>query len=164
MKKLLLTLLFPIACFAQGVVINEQGAVQTLPTPGAGLNSVAGDRYGNQYVLPPVKGGDSIYRNLDLGTTGQVVKASAGQVHSYVLLNLGAATRCFKLYDKATAPTQADTPKVTLCLATTQGANTGGLNWQFDNGISMRCTTGLADNDTGAPTANDCVVAGLGYK
>ncbi len=99
------------------------------------------------------------YRNLDLKTTGQVIKASAGQVGGWYLANNAGAARFVKLYDKATAPTEADTPLLTIQLPANGAANllaVAGID--FTTGISARATTGVADNDTGAPTTNDLIV------
>ena len=107
----------------------------------------------------PVKG----YRNLGLGVTGQVVKASKGQVFTLYIYNAGAAARYIKFYDKATAPDQTDTPSRTYGIGAGQAVTfsiSQGL--EFLNGISVRATTGVADNDTGAPGAND-VVINIGY-
>jgi hypothetical protein len=103
------------------------------------------------------------YRNLSVGTTGAVVKSAKGAIFEYYIYNNSAAVLYLKLYDKATAPTSSDTPIRTYPIPATNGANlcvTDGI--QFLNGISIRCTTGVADNDTGAPAANDCVV-NIGY-
>lgn len=106
----------------------------------------------------------AIYRNLDLGVTGQVVKNSAGYVRGWYVGNAAAAVRYVKLYDKATAATETDTPKLTLLIPASAAVNVG-LNGgdapvaiSFDNGISLRATTGVADNNTVAPTANDVVI------
>ena len=105
--------------------------------------------------LPP----STIYRNLDLGTTGQVVKASAGELTGYFVANRNAAERFVKVYNKATAPTGSDTPVATIPLAGGEKANISiadGLT--FSAGISLRASTGIADNDAGAPSTNDIVV------
>ncbi len=107
---------------------------------------------------------DSIYRNLDLGVTGQIVKATPGTLFTWYLANDASTVRFVKVYDKATAPTQADTPVMTLPVPATSAANVAldsGL--AFVNGISLRGTTGVADNDTGAPSTNDIIV-NLGYR
>ena len=70
-----------------------------------------------------------------------------------------ASVRYVKLYDKATAPTSADTPKCTIPLPASSAANIiapAGID--FTAGIGIRVTSGVADNDTTAPTANDVVV------
>ena len=128
-----------------GLKVNSDGSIN-VDTSG----SAAGD-------LTP-------YRNLDVQVTGSIVKNTPGQLVSFVLSNAANAARFFKVYDKATAPTQADTPVMTIPLAAFSGSNgmfPNGL--VFVNGISIRASTAVADSDTGAPTTND-VVANLGYK
>lgn len=117
--------------------------------------------------MPPMRqivagdeGGWGIWRTLDLDETGQVVKAAAGQIGGWVITNLGAAARYIKFYNKATAPTEADTPLMTVPVATS-GIDSfemvSGISG-FTAGISLRATTGVADADTGAPGANEVVV------
>jgi hypothetical protein len=99
------------------------------------------------------------YRTLDLGVTGQVVKAAQGQLYGWYIANNAGAARFVKVYDKATAPTQADTPVLTLELPASAAANAfTALGIAFHSGIALRATTAVADNDTGAPSANDLVV------
>jgi len=100
---------------------------------------------------------------IDVALTGLVVKASEGTLHGFWIANANAAARFLKIYNKATAPTAADTPVMTLRLAPTSSnflSISGGI--RFSAGISMRATTAIADNDVGAPTAND-VCANLFY-
>jgi hypothetical protein len=101
----------------------------------------------------------NVYRTLDCQPTGVNLKATPGEVGGWYLANNAAAVRYVKLYDKATAPTNGDTPKLTLTLPANSAANVvapAGID--FTLGIGIRCTTGVADADTGAPTANDVVV------
>lgn len=106
-----------------------------------------------------ILGGVAPYRNLDLGVTGQIVKATPGQVYGYYVANLSASWRYLKWYDKATAPTQADTPVFTYPLPPNSAGHRGNpAGIVFAAGISVRATTALADNDVGAPTANDVVM------
>lgn len=110
-------------------------------------------------IAPTTSGGATPYRNLDLGVTGQVIKASAGQLYGYYVANQSASWRYLKWYDKATAPTQADTPVFTYPLPPNSAGHRGippGV--AFAAGISVRASTAIADNDTGAPTANDVVL------
>lgn len=105
------------------------------------------------------------YRSLDVGTTGAIVKNAEGQLFGGLLSNNHATDpRFFKLYNKATAPTQADTPVMTVRLPALSTVNFSVPNGvRFSAGISIRASTALADADTGAPSAND-VVANLFYR
>lgn len=100
------------------------------------------------------------YRNIDLDETGVIVSASPVKVALWYLFNNSAAKLYVKFYDKATAATNADTPKLTIPVPAGSGANLNLCQREvpFSTGLSLRCTTGIADNDTGAPAANDMVV------
>lgn len=110
-----------------------------------------------------IGGGLTAYRNLDLGSTGQVVKNAEAKLYFYYLYNQAAATRFVKFYSKATAPTNGDTPVFTIPLPAGGGANIHlGPGLTFALGLGVRATTGVADADTGAPAAND-VIVNLGF-
>ncbi len=132
-----------VACDASGNLIVE--------TSGGGTDDVN--------LLPATTGGTSIYRNLDVGVTGAIVKNTPGQLYGYFISNNAATARFVKVYNKATAPTQADTPVMTLQIPAAGAANLSQtIGAAFSAGISLRATTGVADNDTGAPTTNDVIV------
>lgn len=100
------------------------------------------------------------YRNLNVQTTGSIVKAAKGQVFDIHVSNQAGATRYLKFYDKATAPTASDTPIRTYALPASSITSlyTVEMGIEFLNGISIRGTQLLADNDNTAPSANDIVV------
>lgn len=110
----------------------------------------------------------TVYRNIDLDETGVVVGALPKSIAYLNASNTHATLiRYLKIYDKATAATNADTPVLTIPLTPIAlGGNPpidlNGYDVDFDNGISLRATTGVADNDTGAPGNNE-VVVNLGY-
>lgn len=116
-------------------------------------------------LQPTTSGGSSIYKNLDIDETGVNVKSSAGQLYGWYIFNNAATTRYVKLYDKATAPTVGtDTPVFTLPIPAGAAANVAFPNGiAFTNGIGVGAVTGVADNSTGAPSANDVTIA-LFYK
>jgi hypothetical protein len=126
----------------------------------AGSNTI-----GNVVEVPATSGGCSIYRNLDTNATGTNVKGSAGQVYGWYICNNATAARFVKLYDKATAPTVGtDTPVMTLEIPASSAANVSfPFGIAFTNGIGIGATTGVADNNSGAPSSND-VVTNLLYK
>ena len=109
---------------------------------------------------PATSGGVLVSRNLDVGTTGTVAKGSAGQVYGYYFSNgHTSSARFLKLYNKATAATDADTPVMTLRLpADSAGHIDFGKGIAFSAGIGYRATTGIADNDVGAPGSNEVTV------
>jgi hypothetical protein len=99
------------------------------------------------------------YRSLDCQPAGVNIKSSAGEVAGWFISNQAGAVRYVKLYDKATAPSSSDTPKLTIAIPANSAANViapAGID--FTAGIGIRGTTGVADNDTTAPTANDIIV------
>lgn len=104
------------------------------------------------------------YRNLDLGVTGQVVDATPVKIRTLFLNNNHAtAMRFVKFYNKATAADQNDTPIFTIPVAPSILGGKIAINLThgelaFSTGLSLRATTGVADNDTGAPSTNDVVV------
>lgn len=108
------------------------------------------------------------HRLVSAGSTNATsVKAAAGQVGFIYAVNLNAAVRYLKLYNKASAPTVGtDTPIATLAIpASTTGAGfmlpiPDGVN--FSTGIAYATTTGVADSDTGAVAANEILLF-LGY-
>lgn len=132
---------------------NNIGDVDVLSIA-AGANAI-----GNVGLEPRTSGGLSVARYLDLGVTGQVVKGSAGQVFGWRITNQRAGAIYVKIYDKATAATDADTPLLTLALLEGQG-ETDSLphGIAFASGISVRATTAIADNSTAAPGTNEAVV------
>jgi hypothetical protein len=104
------------------------------------------------------------YRTLDCQPTGVNIKSTPGEVAGWYLSNQAASVRYVKLYDKATAPTSGDTPRLTLGIPANSAANVlAPAGVDFTVGIGIRGTTGVADNDTGAPTVNDLIV-NLFYK
>lgn len=118
---------------------------------------------------PSITGGLSVYRNLDVNATGQVIKGSVGQVYNISVTNRGNQERFLKLYNKATAPTNADTPLMTIPLGGVAGNSINvhdivtDIGFAFPLGIGIRATTGLIDGDNVNPGANE-VVAVIGYK
>jgi hypothetical protein len=100
-------------------------------------------------------------------TNATSVKASAGLVGFVFAVNLNAAVRYLKFYNKASSPTVGtDTPVATLPIpASTTGAGfmlpiPGGA--QFTTGVAYAVTTGVADADTGAVAANE-ILLWIGY-
>lgn len=99
-------------------------------------------------------------------TNATSVKASAGTLYSLLVVNLNAAVRYLKLYNKASAPTVGtDTPVATIPIpASTTGAGVAinfGPGFDFSTGIAYATTTGAADSDTGAVAANEIFVVGV---
>jgi hypothetical protein len=114
-------------------------------------------------------GGLSIFRSIDLDESEEEIKGSAGTLYSCEVANDTAATKEYlKIYDNTAAGTTVGTttPVITIPLsAATQKTITfgGTIGIAFATGITAAVTTGIADNDTGAPAAN-AVVVNCAYK
>lgn len=116
-------------------------------------------------ISPTTSGGWLVARDIDLDeATPANIKDSAGQIGGWYFYNNSVNTIYVKLYNKATAPVLAsDTPKMTIPIPAGSAANiefTNGI--EFDTGIGWATTTGVADDDTGAPAGND-LIANLLY-
>lgn len=99
-----------------------------------------------------------ILRNIDCDETADVGVARPCRIKSITAFNNAAAVVYLKLYNTAVAATVGTTvPVLTIGLnakATVQ-IRFGDKGVIFDTGFSPGATTGIADNDTGAPAAND---------
>jgi hypothetical protein len=120
---------------------------------------------------PHTTGGCTIFRSLDLDESEEEVKASAGQVYGLIFTNTATTTRWLKFYNATAANVTVGTttPVITIGLPGNSSDdisglfNNGGMGIAFDTAISVAATTGVADNDTGAPSAND-VIVNIFYK
>jgi len=123
--------------------------------------------------LAATTGGATPYHYIAAAATAcdaQVVKASPGTLYSVAGMCAVATPRYLKLYDTiaGSAPASTDTPVHTLMMPANSTTGAGftlsfPVGLAFASKISFRLTTGMADNDTGACTAGDCVIS-LGYK
>lgn len=115
-------------------------------------------------------GGSTPYKNLDVDETEDEVKATAGQVYWIHAVNLAATKRYLKFYNATAANVTVGTttPVLTFTLPTQGDTNGAGFTLAIPNGIAfgtaitVAATTGFADNDTGAPGANE-IILNLGY-
>jgi len=144
-----------------GGSLTVDGSVSLAAAIPAGTNAI-----GIVGLAPQTAGGWSVSRLLAAASTNATsVKASAGQVGGWYLFNAATATRYLKLYNKASAPTVGtDTPFMTIPIPPGAAANVElAQGIALGTGIAFALTTGVADSDTGALTAND-VVVNLLYK
>jgi hypothetical protein len=115
-------------------------------------------------------GGTTIFRSIDLDESEEEVKATAGQIYWIHAMNLAATKRYLKVYNATAASVTVGTttPVLTFPLPTTGDTNGAGFMFAVPNGvafgtaITVAATTGIADNDTGAPGANE-VTVNIGY-
>lgn len=113
-------------------------------------------------ILPVGYGGTLIYRNIDLDEADQQVSGTPANLYGWYLFNASNATRYFKFWNalaaNVTVGTTVDTLVLTIPVPAGGGTNvffTDGI--EFRTGITVACLTGIADTNTGAPSANDCV-------
>jgi hypothetical protein len=116
---------------------------------------------------PHTAGGLSVFRSLDLDESEEEVKGAPGCLYKLRLTNRAATARYVKLYNDTAANVSVGTttPIDTIVvpgassadLATVLTENFGGYGLTFSAALCLAATTGLADNDTGAPSANDVV-------
>jgi hypothetical protein len=119
---------------------------------------------------PATAGGLTIFRSLDLDETEEDVKTSAGQVYGWYFANLATTPRYLKFYNATAANVTvgSTTPVLTFPIPANStnfvAANSfSDQGIEFGTAITVAATTGLADNDTGAPGAGE-VVVNIFYK
>lgn len=151
----------------------DEASTDSVDEGDAGAARMTLDRKVIATLQPHTNGGLSVFRSLDLDETEEDVKTSAGCLYKLRLTNRATTARYVKLYNATAASvtvgttTPIDTIVVPggtsadLCTVITESF--GGVGLTFDTALSLAATTGLADNDTGAPSAND-VVATAYYK
>ena len=96
-------------------------------------------------------------KNLSITNTTPVIIPGKCVVFSVQYKNRSGSTRYLKLYDKATDPTSSDVQFHTIEIAAGEASAIAIMAF-MNAGFGMRATTGLADNDNGAPSANDVMV------
>ena len=115
-------------------------------------------------------GGTTLYKNIDVDESEDEIKGTAGQIYWMHVMNLSASVLFLKIYDDTAANVIVGTtvPDLTFPIPTQGDTNGAGFTLPIPNGIALgtaitiACTTGIADADSGAPGANECVV-NLGY-
>jgi hypothetical protein len=116
-------------------------------------------------------GGATPYKNLDVDESEDEIKATAGKLFWVHVINLSAAVLFIKFYNATAANVTVGTttPVLTFPIPTlgdTNGAgftlHFGDIGVQFSTAITVAATTGLADNNSGAPGTNE-VVLNAGY-
>jgi hypothetical protein len=116
-------------------------------------------------IAPMAADGCTIARSITLSTTELEVKATAGCVYGVWFSNMATSSRFLKFYNATAANVTVGTTTPVLTLAMPGNASDDvsgvfsipqGIN--FSTAICVAATTGIADNDTGAPSANDVIV------
>ena len=143
----------------------DESSTDSVDEGDAGAARMTLDRKQIVTVQPHTKGGLSIFRSLDIDETEEDVKTSAGQVYGFYIFNAATSVRYVKFYNATAANVTVGTTTPVLTLPVPAASSGGvGFNVQtnigiaFDTAICVAATTGLADNDTGAPSANDVII------
>lgn len=106
------------------------------------------------------------YKISAASTNATSVHAGATKLYKAQLFNASGATKYFKLFDKASAPSLGtDNPVNTFPLEAGKNMplDFAGIGLAFASGLAYAITGGLADNDATSVAAND-VVVNLFYK
>lgn len=115
-------------------------------------------------------GGTTLYKNIDVDESEDQVKGTAGQVYWIHAINLKATPLFLKFYNAAAASVTVGTtvPDLTFPVPSAGDTNGAGFTIAIPNGIAfgtaitVAATTGVADNDSGAPGANELIL-NLGF-
>lgn len=157
-----------VATVSAGGALKVDGSAVTQPVSGTfwqATQPISGTVIANPGAT--TSGGATPYSYISAGSANQdsqVIKASAGQTYGWQLFNTTSSARYVKVYDKATAPTSADTPVKRYLVPANGGAvipQSSGV--VFSNGIAFRITQNPADNDATAAATND-VLVNANYK
>lgn len=116
-------------------------------------------------VIGMATSGLTIFRSIDLDESEEEVKATAGTVYGVWVSNMATSTRFLKFYNATAANVTvgSTTPVITLAIPGNTSDDVsavlaaGGHGIKFDTAICAAATTGIADNDTGAPGANEVI-------
>lgn len=105
------------------------------------------------------------FYTLDSNHTGLVVKASPCEAHDFIISNTGDVAVYVKFYNQAIAATSSDTPNLVVCVPAGWAIPFpgGGEPLYYSVGLSVRTTTGVANNDNTSPASN-AVVLSISYK
>jgi hypothetical protein len=108
---------------------------------------------------------NATYRLISAAASDNAAVVQAGNVEMRRITgyNASGSPRWLKLYDKATAPTNADTPRKTIYLPASTAFVFDTADY-FQFGLGIRITTGSADNDAGALTAADILGLNIDYR
>lgn len=131
----------------------------------AGTNTI-----GNVGLIGRTSGGLSIFRSIDIDESEEEIKASAGQVFTITAFNRTATPLYLKFYNATAANVIVGTTTPVMTFVVPANADSDGagfvhstdIGYAFSTAITVAATTGIADNDTGAPGVNDCVI-NIGY-
>ncbi len=146
--------------------VADETSTDTVNEGDAGFARMTLDRKQIVVPQPHTAGGLSIMRSIDLDESEETVKATAGAVYAMWVTNTATSTRFVKFYNDTVANVSVGTttPVITIGIPGNSSDDIsgnfgpGGMGITFDTAITVAATTGVADNDTGAPGANEVIV------
>jgi hypothetical protein len=148
----------------------DEASIDSVDEGDAGAARMTLDRKVIVTPQPHTAGGLAIHRSIDLDEgTLEVVKNSPGQVYGMWASNRSTSAKYIKFYDATSGTYGTGTPAMTVEIPGNASDhiagvfNVGGMGITFATGICVGAGTGIADNDTGAPGANE-VVVNIFYK
>ena len=151
-----------VTAYTSGTV---QGTLELFTAPAAmqslGVGAVQSGTWSvSSAPVAAVTVGTSTYKNLSVLNVDNSIKASAGNVYSLTAYNAAASIRYLKFYNAATVTVGTTVPVSTIPLppGLTTAFNAGAVGMYFNTQVHCAATTGFADTDTGAPTANDVIL------
>jgi len=110
----------------------------------------------------PTSGGASIYHAVSAGSTNAVnLKASAGQVYGWSIFNNAGYPVYIKLFNNTNTPPVPGTDTVVKTIGCQAGVSVEGsieAGLPFSVGIGIAIVKGIADANSTAVLASDCVV------
>ena len=153
----------------------DETATDSVDEGDAGAPRMTLDRKVITTLQPHTAGGLSAiyFLDIDESPTSQEVKATAGCLYKLRITNRATTVRYVRLYNLAAANVTVGTSTLldvipvpgaaSADVATVITENFGGVGLTFSTALTLAATTGFADNDTGAPGANDVIVSAY-YK
>jgi hypothetical protein len=133
----------------------------------AGVFLTGANLIGSVNIAAAATGGATPYKNIDVDESEDQVKATAATLYSFHAVNMTAAPLFLKLYNATAATVVVGTtvPDMTICcvsdggvLGTATRHDFGTAGCAFSTALTIAATTGVADNDVGAPGANELLV------
>ena len=98
------------------------------------------------------------YRNINVGLTASLIKLGPCWLHTINKSNDDNNHLFLKLYSSSTAPIENDTPVWTVRVHQNQSNDINfNVPLYSELGFWVRCSTGVADDDIGEPSANGCI-------
>lgn len=143
----------------------DEASTDSVDEGDAGAARMTLDRKQIVTPQPHTAGGLSIFRSIDLDESEEEIKATAGQLYGMWVSNMATSTRFVKFYNATAANVTVGTttPVITIAIPGNASDDVSGLfsstmGITFDTAITAAATTAIADNDTGAPGANEVIV------